>query len=95
MQPSHCKAEKNLLLNYAMQQVADGCTFHKIPKSYITLGEEDYDKRYTAYLQNYGISLDDYLEQYADRATYNQEKATDRRRMHLYTSRLLPADNAM
>ena len=33
-------------------------------------------KRYTAYLQNYGISLDDYLEQYADRATYNQEKAT-------------------
>ena len=40
------------------------------------LGEEDYDKRYTSYLQNYGISLDDYLEQYADRATYNQEKAT-------------------
>ena len=30
----------------------------------------------TNYLQNYGISLDDYLEQYADRATYNQEKAT-------------------
>ena len=67
---------ENNLQNDAMQQVADGCTFHKIPKSYITLGEEDYDKRYTAYLQNYGISLDDYLEQYADRATYNQEKAT-------------------
>ena len=67
---------ENNLQNDAMQQMADGCTFHKIPKSYITLGEEDYDKRYTAYLQNYGISLDDYLEQYADRATYNQEKAT-------------------
>lgn len=67
---------ENNLQNDAMQQMADGCTFHKIPKSYITLGEEDYDKRYTAYLQNYGISLDDYLEQYADGATYNQEKAT-------------------
>ena len=67
---------ENNLQNDAMQQMADGCTFHKIPKSYITLGEEDYDKRYTTYLQNYGISLDDYLEQYADRATYNQEKAT-------------------
>ena len=40
---------ENNLQNDAMQQVADGCTFHKIPKSYITLGEEDYDKRYTAY----------------------------------------------
>lgn len=67
---------ENNLQNDAMQQVADGCTFTKIPKSYITLGEEDYDKRYTSYLQNYGITLDDYLEQYADRATYNQEKAT-------------------
>ena len=68
-------AESNLQ-DDAMQQVADGCTFTKIPKLYIALGEEDYDKRYTNYLQNYGISLDDYLEQYADRATYNQEKAT-------------------
>lgn len=67
---------ENNLQDDAMQQVADGCTFTKIPKSYITLGEEDYDKRYTSYLQNYGISLDDYLEQYADKATYNQEKAT-------------------
>ena len=67
---------ENNLQDDAMKQVADGCTFTKIPKSYITLGEEDYDKRYTAYLQNYGISLDDYLEQYADGATYNQEKAT-------------------
>lgn len=38
---------ENNLQNDAMQQMADGCTFHKIPKSYITLGEEDYDKRYT------------------------------------------------
>ena len=67
---------ENNLQDDAMKQVADGCTFTKIPKSYVTLGEEDYDKRYTSYLQNYGISLDDYLEQYADRATYNQEKAT-------------------
>ena len=34
---------ENNLQNDAMQQMADGCTFHKIPKSYITLGEEDYD----------------------------------------------------
>ena len=47
---------ENNLQNDAMQQMADGCTFHKIPKSYITLGEEDYDKLYTTYLQNYGIS---------------------------------------
>ena len=67
---------ENNLQDDAMQRVADGCTFTKIPKLYIALGEEDYDKRYTNYLQNYGISLDDYLEQYADRATYNQEKAT-------------------
>lgn len=67
---------ENNLQDDAMKQVADSCTFTKIPKSYVTLGEEDYDKRYTSYLQNYGISLDDYLEQYADRATYNQEKAT-------------------
>lgn len=67
---------ENNLQDDAMKQVADGCTFTKIPKSYVTLGEEDYDKRYTSYLQNYGITLDDYLEQYADRATYNQEKVT-------------------
>ncbi len=67
---------ENNLQDDAMQQVADGCTFTKIPKSYVAIGEEDYDKRYTNYLQNYGITLDDYLEQYADRATYNQEKAT-------------------
>ena len=67
---------ENNLQDDAMQELADGCTFTKIPKSYITMGEEDYDKRYTNYLQSYGITLDDYLEQYADRATYNQEKAT-------------------
>ena len=39
---------ENNLQDDAMKQVADGCTFHKIPKSYITLGEEDYDKRYTS-----------------------------------------------
>lgn len=67
---------ENNLQDDAMQELADRCTFTKIPKSYITMGEEDYDKRYTNYLQSYGITLDDYLEQYADRATYNQEKAT-------------------
>ena len=41
---------ENNLQDDAMKQVADGCTFTKIPKSYVTLGEEDYDKRYTAYL---------------------------------------------
>lgn len=66
-------AETNLQ-NDAMQALVDGTTFNKIPKSYITLGETEYDKLYTNYLQSYGITLEDYLDQYADKASYNQEK---------------------
>ncbi len=66
---------ENNLQDDAMKQVAD-CALHKNPEIYVTLGEEDYDKRYTSYLPRItAFPWTTIWEQYADRATYNQEKA--------------------
>lgn len=68
-------AESNLQADL-LQALQDCAEIKKIPRSYITLGEKDYDTQYENYVTGYGITLDDFLENYADRAAYNEQKAT-------------------
>lgn len=62
------------LQTLALQTVVEGATVSQIPQSYITLGEESYEARYTMYASFYGMELEDFLDQYVDREQYGEDK---------------------
>ena len=70
------KTAESDLESTALETVVRNSAFHKIPRSYVMMGENSYDSSYAYIASNYyGMKLEDYLEQYMDVETYNSQKA--------------------
>lgn len=66
---------ENTLKSSVLETVCSNATISQIPQSYITLGEEIHSQMYSSYAAMYGISLDEFLDQYVDKDQFEQEKA--------------------
>src|SRR5699024_4864675 len=58
----------------ALQAVLNNAEIKQIPQSYITLGEQMHEQMYTSYASLYGVTLDEFLDQYVDKDAYEQEQ---------------------
>lgn len=67
-------AAENTLKSTVLETVCNNATITQIPQSYITMGEEIHRQMYSAYASMYGVSLDEFLDQYVDKDQFEQEK---------------------
>ena len=65
---------ENTLESTALQAVLNNAEIKQIPQSYITLGEQMNEQMYTSYASLYGVTLDEFLDQYVDKDAYEQEQ---------------------
>ena len=65
---------ENTLESTALQAVLNNAEIKQIPQSYITLGEQMHEQMYTSYASLYGVTLDEFLDQYVDKDAYEQEQ---------------------
>ncbi|MCC6093847.1 MAG: trigger factor [Eubacterium sp.] len=86
-QQSESNAE-SALQGDAWNQVENASTYHFLPAKYVDAGEETFEKNVKAEARQYGLSLDEYIEQTGmDQETYNQQKEQNGR--YAAASRLL------
>lgn len=64
---------ENQLKSTALDAARSNAEIRQIPKSYITLGEEVHKQMYAPYAAIYGVSLDEFLDQYVDKEQFDQE----------------------
>lgn len=74
MEASNELAAENNLDSEALQAVLDNADIKMIPQTYITLGENMYDQIYTSYASLYGVTLEEFIEQYLGQETYDSDK---------------------
>ena len=75
MEASNELSAENDLDSEALQAILDNAEIKQIPQSYITLGEQMYEQIYSSYASIYGVTLDEFIEQYVGQETYDEEKA--------------------
>lgn len=67
-------AAENTLKSTVLETVSNNATITQIPQSYITMGEEIHKQMYSMYASMYGVSLDEFLDQYVDKDQFEQEQ---------------------
>lgn len=67
-------AAENTLKSTVLETVCNNATITQIPQSYITMGEEIHKQMYSMYASMYGVSLDEFLDQYVDKDQFEQEQ---------------------
>lgn len=67
-------AENTLKSSTAIDAVFANSTITKIPQSYIEYGKTIYEQMLTPYATMYGVTLDEFLDQYVDKDQFEQEK---------------------
>ena len=74
MEAANELSAENDLNSTVLQTVLDNSEISQIPQSYITMGEQMHEQMYTSYASLYGVTLDEFLDQYVDKDAYEQEQ---------------------
>lgn len=74
MEAANELSAENDLNSTVLQTVLDNSEISQIPQSYITMGEQMHEQIYSSYASLYGVTLDEFIEQYVGQDTYDQEQ---------------------